>query len=438
MTIPSRKVVGTFCLAFVYAVRMATATRVFLAGVFSLVFAACGSPSGHSTVPDQPPFDRDADGTPVIVLGAPTPTMKPPGGAVMVAGDDPPVAVLQMAPPNADGDLAALVRDPRQSRWAPRPNASLVVEIQSLERLLAVTKPDAKDRPLILRRLAEDYVELKNAAIRGIELAQDPSRAQGEIAKLEKVAIAARHNAFKYYQELIHQHPKHCQTVHPTDPAQSRGCLDDVLYYYGLELEQAGKPDETRKHYLHLIQSFPQSPWAPYAYLGFGEFFFSEAQAQGNPNKWDFAQKTYEKVIQFPAPQNEALGFAHYRLAQIHDHKQDYPEALSHLHHAIEFSMKHAGLRSSARLGDAARRGIIPVYAAAGTPRKAEPVFKRLALDPPGTHDQLASMLDALVRTYMQENKPAEAAEVCQHFSGGASVLPSCRYVAPSAIRAAP
>lgn len=357
----------------------------------------------------------------------------------MIAGDDPTAAVMQAPRTNGtmtDSDLAALVRDPRQSRWAPRTNSLLVVEIQSLERLLAVTKPDAKDRPLILRRLAEDYVELKNAALRGMELAQDASRAQGEVAKLEKVAIAARQNAFKYYQELIHQHPKHCQTVHPTDPAQSRGCLDEVLYFCGLELDQAGKPDETRKHYFHLITLFPQSPWVPYAYLGFGEFFFSEAQK--DPTKWDFAQKTYEKVIQFPAPQNEAFGLAHYRLAQIHDHKQDYPRALSHLHQAIEFSMKHAGLRSSARLGDAARRGIIPVYAAAGAPRKAEPFFKRLTLDPPGTHDQLASMLDALVRTYMQENKPAEAAEVCQNFSAGASLLPSCRYVAPSAIRTAP
>ena len=57
-------------------------------------------------------------------------------------------------------------RDERRNRLAARAAALLVTEIQGLESLFASTPKNAPDRPQLMRRLAEDYVELESAAFR--------------------------------------------------------------------------------------------------------------------------------------------------------------------------------------------------------------------------------------------------------------------------------
>ena len=57
-------------------------------------------------------------------------------------------------------------RDTRKTRLQARARALLITEIQGLERLFARTPKKSGDRPQLVRRLAEAYVELESAATR--------------------------------------------------------------------------------------------------------------------------------------------------------------------------------------------------------------------------------------------------------------------------------
>ncbi len=75
----------------------------------------------------------------------------------------------------ADVSMIAGYRDLRQTRLKQRVLALLITEIQQLETLLHETEMRSNDRPKLLRRLAEDYVELENAAFK--------EKTQAEIAR---------------------------------------------------------------------------------------------------------------------------------------------------------------------------------------------------------------------------------------------------------------
>ncbi len=398
--------------------------RAWLYGGLAGLLAACGTQQGN--VPDQPRGDSQ-----VIVIGGPA---KQP---VQVAESEPEPALV--AVPNdtakaADADLTELVIDPRKSRWSPRALQLVVTEIQGLEALFASVPLNSPDRPRLMRRLAEDYYELVSAARRDKQKAttlslQGDGRAAREIDRFEKTANAAQKKMLDYYDMLIQKHPDFCESINSVDPTKNRGCIDDALYFMGLEYQRMGSPDKARKSYFQLIKSFPASAWIPASYLAFGEFFFAEGN--DDPSKLDHARQAYEKVVQFPPPQNEALGFAHYRLAQIHKLKQDFPNALNQLVKANEFAVTNSTLRSSPALGQTVRREVVPVYAIAGKPSKAEPFFIRFLMDPsaPGTDRYLGEMLNALVQVYMRDNKRVEANDVCFGFSGGAEAIPACSSV---------
>src|SRR5688572_22720376 len=71
-----------------------------------------------------------------------------------------------LAPKNASESMAAGQRDARKTRLQARSRALLITEIQGLERLYKQTPQKSKDRPQLVRRLAEGYVELESAANR--------------------------------------------------------------------------------------------------------------------------------------------------------------------------------------------------------------------------------------------------------------------------------
>ena len=71
------------------------------------------------------------------------------------------------AKPGDAGTLESTAyRDQRETRLKARARALLITEIQGLERLLKQTKKNSPDRPQLVRRLAEGYVELEAAAVR--------------------------------------------------------------------------------------------------------------------------------------------------------------------------------------------------------------------------------------------------------------------------------
>ncbi len=405
-------------------------------GFFS---AACSATAPQRAVHEQP---RDSS---AVIQHEPSPT-KQPSAPLIVAGDEPPAAPppppptpVAITPGNelsiSESNLATFATDPRPVRWSPRPTQRLVSELQSLESLLASVLAASPDRPKLLRRLAETYVELKNVALRDKTAAQavldtpgssaNKESIQKEIVRAEKIATAAQNAAVKHYTTLITRYPNACMATNSPDPLAARVCLDEPLYYLGLELQQMGKSADARRSFLQLIKEYPQSPLLPRAYLAFGEFFFEEALTDSS--KWEFARRMYEKVVESPPEKNEVWGYAQFRLAQVLAQMQDKPAALDACGKALQFSTKFGGLRIALPLGIAARRGFVLLYASVGKPRVAAQFFRRVSGDAPGQNGHLFAMLDALIHEYRREGKDADVAEVCKDFVGAQEGPTSCR-----------
>jgi tetratricopeptide (TPR) repeat protein len=190
-------------------------------------------------------------------------------------------------PTAAPSQVSPVVRDDRRSRLQQRAQGLMAAEIQGLESLLASTPATSPDRAQLLRRLAEDYVELENAAVK------DQTAA---------LVQSSRQNAEQRYTSLKDEFP-------------SYALLDEVLYYLGYEYEQAGDLANARRTYFALIQTRPSSKYIPQAYLAFGDMFFAEAT--GDPSKYSLAEQAYMKVISYPPPQNRAYGYAWFKLAHV-------------------------------------------------------------------------------------------------------------------------
>lgn len=164
---------------------------------------------------------------------------------------------LQVEPRDVDD-----IRDLRRAQ--PRSPALVRTEVRALENLLAATAANAPDRPVLLRRIAEEYAELRKASEPG-----------------------AGAKAIHHYSELVRTYPTYPQ-------------IDEAWYYLGLEYELAGDMMNARKTYYELIKSAPSSKYVPYAYFAFGEMFFREAKS--DPSKWDLAKQAYMEVMKFPSP----------------------------------------------------------------------------------------------------------------------------------------
>jgi tetratricopeptide (TPR) repeat protein len=270
-------------------------------------------------------------------------------GSRCVAFRTAPVAVDQR-PIGMDGDEAgeeiakhavlapsldpAIFRDDRRMR--PRARALLVVEIQQLESLFQATSVAARDRPLLLRRLAEDYVELEKAAGNG-----------------PPIVDRARREAIKYYATLLTEYSGQPSQTFPASPPPAYPQLDEATYYLAYEHEQAGDEANARRVYFELISKLPNSRFIPRAYLAFGELFAVEAMS--DPSKWDLAKQAYTKVVSTPPPANEAYGYAWYRLAYVLMNQGDAARARDAFQKTVDFAASFPQLPGSGTLGAAAQ-----------------------------------------------------------------------------------
>lgn len=304
-----------------------------------------------------------------------------------------------LKPTNPDVSQTAGLRDERTTRLKARARALLITEISGLERLYASTRKKSPDRPQLVRRLAEGYVELEAAAnrdkIQGEVDADDAKRAKNkskydkarnEAAKAKKVLDSARQNAIKFYNVMKKDYPTYSK-------------IDEVLYYLAYEYEQAADLDNARKVYFELIQKAPKSKYVPNAYLAFGELFFQEAM--GDPAKWALSSEAYKQVLKYPPPENKVWGYAHYKLGYVYWNTGEYAKAIQEFKATIEFGDKYADQPNAAQLQKAARRDLIPVYAVSGKPDKAFNFLKPLSGDKGGTDEKTLDMLNELGLAYL-------------------------------------
>jgi tetratricopeptide (TPR) repeat protein len=308
--------------------------------------------------------------------------------------------------PSGDQGLAAQ-RDDRKSRLFVREKGLLMIEIQQLESLFAATPANAVDRVQIVRRLAEDYVELEASAFREktkAEIERDAFRkASNAAAAGERQATAnadgaltsaARAKAEILYGALVHDYPSYPQ-------------LDEVLYYLAYEYEQGNQHDKARQTYFDLIRMRPDSKYIPNAYLAFGELFFDEAQ--GDPSQWENAKQAYVKVVGYPPPNNKVYGYAWYKLAYVFWNEGQYDKALHAFKKTIDFGVTFSELPSAAKLAESARRDILPVYALKGDPSAAHDFFHAISGDSSGSYERTFKMMDELGQNYLDTGHYPEA-----------------------------
>jgi tetratricopeptide (TPR) repeat protein len=313
----------------------------------------------------------------------------------------------QQTRPNMPSEqMSAGQRDDRKSRLQQRSKGLLVGEIQGLENLNANTPPNSPDRLQLVRRLAEDYVELENAGFTEktqAEIQRDnlkktnpagASREQAIANQANNIMLKARARAEQYYTTITTDFPNYPQ-------------LDEVLYYLAYEYEQGNNNDLARKTYFTLIQSRPNSKYIPNAYLAFGELFFNEAQ--GDPSKWGVAEQAYEKVIGFPPPENKVYGYAWYKLAYVLWNSGDFARALGAFKKTIDYGTTFTQIPGASKLADSARRDIIPVYALKGEPSAAYNFFHNISGDPAGQSAKTFSMMDDLGNNYLDTGHYPEA-----------------------------
>lgn len=297
--------------------------------------------------------------------------------------------VSDLKPVNPSDITKTAQRDERSARLKPKVRKLLITEIANVERLFKSTPKNDKDRPTLMRRLAEGYVELESSAFRdkveaevkAQELrtkdAAKASEAKSTATKSMAVIKTARKNAIDYYKRLKDQYPKWCQD--PNAPNGQKGCIDEVLYYLAYEYEQAGDLDNARTAYLELTENWKQSRFVPNAFLAFGELYFQEAQ--GDPGKWPFAQNFYKEVLKYDPPENKLWGYAAYKLGYVFWNRGDYATAIQQFKSVIEFADKYPQLPNAKGLATSARRDVIPVYALKGDPGKAYEFFRPLSGD---------------------------------------------------------
>src|SRR5690606_31006681 len=146
--------------------------------------------------------------------------------------------VTDLKPVNPTDITKTAQRDERAARLKPKVKKLLITEIANVERLYKSTPKNDKDRPQLMRRLAEGYVELESSAFREKVEAEvkaqqlrkkNPKRAAAfkkEAEKATKIIKTARKNAIKYYSSLKKVYPKWCQF--PSNPPGEQSCIDEV------------------------------------------------------------------------------------------------------------------------------------------------------------------------------------------------------------------
>ncbi len=319
----------------------------------------------------------------------------------------------------ADVSMLAGIRDTRQSALKQRVLALLITEIQQLTSLFKTTEARSKDRPMLLRRMAEDYVELEAAAFREkteAEIKRDQFKTTNprEAGKQQSVANSrkttmdgSRRAAIQYYGMLVGDYSGQPSQTFATNPPPAYPLLDEVYYYLAYEYEQAGDTANARRVYLDLITKTPNSKYIPNAYLAFGELFFNEAL--GDPTKWEAAKQAYQKVIAKPPPENKVYGYAWYKLAYVFWNMGDLPHALDAFKKTIDFGTAFAQLPNAPKLAESARKDVIPVYALAGSPTDAYNFFRNLSGDQSGSSEKTFKMMDDLGQNYLDTGHYPEA-----------------------------
>src|SRR5690606_8279078 len=85
--------------------------------------------------------------------------------------------------------------------------------------------------------------------------------------------------------------------------------MDEVLFFLGLNLWEAGQEEEALGAYRSLLTRFPNSKFAPDAYIAFGEWYFNNSE--GKREMLELALESYQKAASYT--EARVYGYAIYK-----------------------------------------------------------------------------------------------------------------------------
>ncbi|HEX2869899.1 MAG TPA: caspase family protein [Polyangiaceae bacterium] len=271
----------------------------------------------------------------------------------------------ESAPPAASAarpskELVELLRflDLRKTEHQPRARALLVTELTGLERLLERTPTGSPDRPQLVRRVAEGYVELRAAA------ARDEANLSGKQAQLaSNIVTSASVQAIAHYEKMLDAYPSYAKR-------------DDVLFYLAVEHGFRNDLRQVRENMFRLIKDHPQSAHVPLAYFTFGELFRLETLTDSS--KTPLAIAAFEEVSKYPSPQNRAHCLSRERLARLRG--QGARQAAPGYDEAAACAGHFTNAEVAALPNVPSPAEVVPVLAPVKDPAAAVPSERRTAL----------------------------------------------------------
>jgi len=282
-------------------------------------------------------------------------------------------------------------------------------QIDSLSKIISLS-PDPKEAPSLLFRLGELYWEeskffffeanrkdddLINATNRGDPVGQERAKADKEdlLAKSKEYSQLA----VEQYSTIIQKYKEYPRT-------------DEVLYFLGHNLMEAGEERKALVAYGRLIEKYKKSKFLPDALLAYAEYYFN-----GSKGKRELIEKAldyYKKAASYP--ENQVYGFALYKQGWCYFNLGNYPKAMDLFKAVVLYGEyagaaaleKDAGKSGKNTLIREARNDFVRSYARFGSPADARAEFGKVASKP----DDRFLMLKQLANLYYDDGKDREAA----------------------------
>jgi tetratricopeptide (TPR) repeat protein len=282
-------------------------------------------------------------------------------------------------------------------------------QIESLTKIISLS-PDPKEAPSLLFRLGELYWEeskyyffeanrkdddLINATNRGDTIGQ-------EHAKAEKDQLLAKNK--EYSQMAVEQYSTIIQNY------KDYPRTDEVLYFLGHNLMEAGEERKALVAYRRLIDKFKKSKFLPDALLAYAEYYFNTSK--GKKDMLEKALDYYKQAASFP--ENQVYGFALYKQGWCYFNLANYPKALDMFKAVVLYGEyagaaaleKDAGKSGKNTLIREARNDFVRAYARYGSPADARAEFSKVASKP----EDRFLMMKQLANLYYDDGKDREAA----------------------------
>ncbi len=270
--------------------------------------------------------------------------------------------------------------------------------IGRMEQLLR-DQPLYKNKADIYFRLAESYWEQSKFEYLKTRAKFDKDSDAFEQKRLAIAPVEPKQDyatALGYYKRVIQEFPDYAR-------------LDEILYYLGRGALEQGKEMQDRNllkeavQYLQkLVQTYPQSPQLPKAFLALGEHFFETDSLY-------YAKTNYEKIItNFPT--SPMLNYALYKLGWVYFNLREFRKTIDTFQKVVENIGTASGQIS---FRDQALDDLVKTWAEMDDSwREALEYFERVLTK----GDPVWEKMEKLADLYIGFDKDKEATELFNHF----------------------